>query len=101
MYVVINELEVPAEAKEQIQERFGASAEKMNQVPGCLEFLFLDEATEDGKQLVFTKWETKEDFENWLESDSFKSSHRAGGQEKRESAATGNQIRQFRVVHAN
>lgn len=55
----MNELHVPSERKAMLTERFGKSAENMKRVPGCLEFLFLDNEKDDGKQVVFTKWEAK------------------------------------------
>lgn len=81
MYVVMNELHIPKQAKAHMIERFGRSAENMKKVPGCLEYLFLNNENEDGKLVVYTKWDTKESYEAWVHSDAFKNAH----QEKRES----------------
>ncbi|MFV8830288.1 antibiotic biosynthesis monooxygenase family protein [Alkalihalobacterium sp. APHAB7] len=99
MYVVMNELHIPKEAKQHISERFGKSSENMKSVPGCLEFLFLDNEAEDGKQVVFTKWETKEDYEAWLHSDAFKRAHQEKRESKEKGPATGNELNAYRVIH--
>lgn len=99
MYVVMNELQVPKQAKEEIAKRFGKSAENMKNVPGCLEFLFLDNENEDGKTVVFTKWETKEDYEAWLNSDAFKRAHQEKRESKEKGPATGSELNAYRVVH--
>ncbi|SFF06079.1 antibiotic biosynthesis monooxygenase family protein [Alteribacillus iranensis] len=98
MYVVMNELQVPPQAKEKMQERFGKGADNMSKVPGCLDFMFLDEASENGKQVVFTKWETKKHYEDWLESEAFQKAHSEEGAQKK-SPASGNELRAFEVIH--
>ncbi len=98
MYVVMNELNIPKEMKGKMIERFGGSAENMKQVPGCLEFMFLDNEKEDGKEIVFTKWDSKESYEAWVNSDSFKKAHggqRGGG----ENQPSNNELNAYKVVH--
>ena len=99
VYVVMNELHVPKHAKEEIARRFGKSAENMKKVPGCLEFLFLDNEEEDGKTVVFTKWESKEHYEAWLHSDAFKNAHQEKRESKEKGRATGNELNAYRVIH--
>lgn len=100
MYVVMNELHVPSERKAMLTERFSKSAENMKNVPGCLEFLFLDNEKEDGKQVVFTKWESKNDYENWLESDAFKRAHQQKGSSDKP-AAPSNELQAYTVAHSS
>ncbi|TSB46603.1 antibiotic biosynthesis monooxygenase family protein [Alkalicoccobacillus porphyridii] len=102
MYVVMNELHVPSERKAMLTERFAKSADNMSNVPGCLEFLFLNNEKDDGKQVVFTKWETKQDYENWLESDAFQKAHQSKSKPSSESerpAAQSNQLEAYTVEH--
>ncbi|MBU8908933.1 antibiotic biosynthesis monooxygenase family protein [Desertibacillus haloalkaliphilus] len=99
MYVVMNELYVPKEAKDEMIKRFGKSADNMTNVPGCLEFLFLNHEEEDGKQIVFTKWESKEAYEAWVESDAFKKAHKERRESKEKSPASGNQLNAYEVVY--
>lgn len=95
MYIVMNELHVPKHAKQHLKERFAHSAENMKKVPGCLEFLFLDNENEDGKTVVFTKWESKEHYEAWLNSEAFKKAHEDRGP----SPASGNEVFSYHVVY--
>lgn len=97
MYVVMNVLQVPAEGKERMKEMFAKSADNMKQVPGCVEFMFLD-SSEENKQVVYTKWETKEAFEAWTQSEAFRRAHdeRRTGQ----STATGSKLETYEVVHS-
>lgn len=99
MYVVMNELHVPKQAKEELSNRFGNAAENMKKVPGCLEFMFLGNEDEDGKQVVFTKWETKEHYEEWLHSDAFKRAHKEKRESKEKGPTTGNELNAYTVIH--
>ncbi|WP_078552439.1 antibiotic biosynthesis monooxygenase family protein [Bacillus alkalicellulosilyticus] len=99
MYVVMNELHVPKEAKAHLSERFGKSAEKMGSVPGCIEFMFLNNEKEDGKQIVFTKWESKQDYENWLHSDAFKRAHQEKRESKEKGPTTSNELNAYEVLY--
>lgn len=101
MYVVMNELFVPKEGKAQMIKRFSQSAERMKQVPGCLEYLFLDHEDETGKQVVFTKWESKEAYRAWVEGDAFKKAHahNKGQDDSKQSPAGGNELNMYTVVY--
>lgn len=105
MYVVMNELYLPnKEAKDMMIKRFGNSAENMKKIKGCLEFLFLNNENEDGKQIVFTKWKTKEDYEAWVNSEAFRRAHSSSNQEEKpkeetkESSAS-NQLHAYEVIY--
>ncbi|SDI83441.1 antibiotic biosynthesis monooxygenase family protein [Natribacillus halophilus] len=97
MYVVMNELKVDPEHKDDLKSRFEKSLERMKEVPGCLEFLFLESETETDILVAYTKWDTKESYENWLESDAFKKAH-GGKSGKEQSSTTTNQLRAFEVA---
>ncbi|MBB6449584.1 heme oxygenase (staphylobilin-producing) [Geomicrobium halophilum] len=97
MYVVMNELKVSAENKDDLKSRFEKSKDRMKEVPGCLEFLFLESEKEEDKLVVYTKWESRGDYENWLESDSFKKAH-GGKSSKEQQPSTENELRSFQVV---
>ncbi|AST98297.1 MULTISPECIES: antibiotic biosynthesis monooxygenase [Shouchella] len=98
MYVVMNELHVPPERKAVLTERFRQSAERMAEVPGCLEFLFLSNIEETGKQIVFTKWASKQDYENWLSSPAFANAH-SGKPKQEKPAASANELFAYEVAH--
>lgn len=97
MYVVMNVLQVPAEGKDKMIELFGNSAENMKQVPGCLEFMFLNSTDED-KQIVYTKWESKEAFVAWTQSEAFRKAH--DERRTRGTTATGSKLETYEVVHS-
>ncbi|MGY4690522.1 antibiotic biosynthesis monooxygenase family protein [Salibacterium sp. K-3] len=99
MYVVMNELHVPDEAKETMQDRFAKSTENMKNIPGCLDFMFLEENEENGNQVVFTKWESKQHYEDWVNSDAFKKAHQHSDGSEKKSSATGSRLKAFEVIH--
>ncbi len=99
MYVVMNELYVPKEGKEEMKKRFSQSAERMKKVPGCLEYLFLDHENENGKQVVFTKWESKEAYRAWVEGDAFRKAHKERKAASDDSPASGNELNAYTVVY--
>ncbi|EZH68037.1 antibiotic biosynthesis monooxygenase [Bacillaceae bacterium JMAK1] len=99
MYVVMNELNVKEDQHDHVKARFEKSKDRMNDVPGCLEFLFLESEKEDVSFIVFTKWEAKSDYENWLNSDAFKHAHKGQQAESKEKPpTTASNLRSFDVV---
>lgn len=97
MHVVMNELKVQPDQKDHIKMRFEKSKDRMKDVPGCLEFLFLESEEENDVLVVYTKWEAKEDYENWLNSDAFKKAH-DGQSSSEQRPSTENKLRAFDVV---
>ncbi|MDX8363860.1 antibiotic biosynthesis monooxygenase family protein [Cytobacillus sp. Hm23] len=98
MYVVMNVLTVPEDGKSKMVELFSKSAENMKKVPGCVEFQFLS-SSEEEKQVVYTKWESKEDFKAWTESEAFRQAH--AERRTRGTTATGSKIEIYEVVHSS
>ncbi|GEB33823.1 MULTISPECIES: antibiotic biosynthesis monooxygenase family protein [Brevibacillus] len=74
MYVSMNRLKVPADYQSHLERAFGGGGERMKEVPGFLEFLFLA-PTEGDEYIVFTKWTDEESFQNWTQSEAFKRAH--------------------------
>ncbi|MCR6110109.1 antibiotic biosynthesis monooxygenase [Bacillus sp. A301a_S52] len=99
MYVVMNELYVPVEGRENVAKRFAESSEKMKHVPGCLDFMFLTPEDDSHYQIVLTKWDSKVDYENWVNSDAFKQAHKKRRENLDESPTSGNQIYAYEAVH--
>ncbi|WP_078390776.1 antibiotic biosynthesis monooxygenase family protein [Shouchella patagoniensis] len=100
MYIVMNELHVPAERKSDLNARFEKAADNMANVPGCIEFMFLSNVDESKKQVVYTKWASKQDYENWLSSDAFGRAHGNKKTTDQKPAATGNELHAYEVVHS-
>ena len=99
MYVVMNQLHVPPEGRENVAERFRQSAEKMKEIPGCLDFMFLHPTEEENEQIVLTKWETKRDYENWVNSSAFKEAHKKRREDLDKSPTQGNTIFEYEALH--
>ncbi|UTR14121.1 antibiotic biosynthesis monooxygenase [Salipaludibacillus sp. LMS25] len=99
MYVVMNELYVPIEGRDHVSKRFAESSGKMKHVPGCLDFMFLNPEDDSHHQIVLTKWESKADYENWINSDAFKQAHKKRRENLDKSPTSGNQIYAYEAVH--
>ncbi|WP_096188057.1 antibiotic biosynthesis monooxygenase family protein [Evansella halocellulosilytica] len=99
MYVVCNELHVPKEGRENVKNRFSGSADNMKKIPGCLDFMFLDPEDSDNYQVVLTKWESKDAYEAWINSQAFKDAHKERRNNAEKSPASGNKIYSYHVPH--
>ncbi|MDQ0257016.1 heme oxygenase (staphylobilin-producing) [Evansella vedderi] len=99
MFVVFNELHVPLEGRESVANRFSNSAEKMKEIPGCLDFMFLNPEDDSNYQIVYTKWESKEAYEAWVNSDAFKAAHRERRANLEKSPTTGNNISTYEAKY--
>lgn len=99
MFVVFNELHVPKEGRENVANRFSESAEKMRNIPGCLDFMFLNPEDDAEYQIVFTKWESKEAYEAWVNSDAFKAAHRERRANLEKSPTSSNKIYTYVAKH--
>ncbi|SDO27051.1 antibiotic biosynthesis monooxygenase family protein [Alkalicoccus daliensis] len=99
MYVVMNQLHVPAEGRDNVAGRFANSAEKMREVEGCLDFMFLQPAEDENYPVVLTKWESKEAYHNWIHSDAFKKAHQPRKENLDSSPTQSNKIFEYEVPH--
>lgn len=99
MYVVMNQLYVPVEGRENVAARFANSPEKMKEIPGCLDFMFLQPAEQENYPVVLTKWESQEDYHNWIHSDAFKSAHKTRRENLDSSPTQSNKIYEYEVPH--
>jgi heme oxygenase (mycobilin-producing) len=95
VFVAINAVEVPAERAEAFAERFANRAGAVSSSPGFVRFELFRPADGNTRWLVVTHWRSREDFNAWLESQSFGRGHaqeRSGGP-----VATGSELWQFQV----
>lgn len=74
-HVVMNVVDVPAERREEFEQRFAARAARVKDSPGFEAFELLRPA-EGGKYIVYTRWTSRENFEAWLRSPAFAQGHR-------------------------
>ena len=99
--VKINVLTVPAEQRETLEQRFAGRAGSVEKAEGFEHFALLRPVEGTDRYLVYTRWRSEEDFQRWMQSQSFAEGHRqaAGGREAHQGpAATGSEIWSFEVV---
>lgn len=75
MITVMNRIAVSPEFAEQFEERFRTRAHLVDQMPGFIRNEVLRPTQAGQPYIVLTYWESKEDFERWTTSDSFKQGH--------------------------
>jgi heme-degrading monooxygenase HmoA len=75
--VRINAISVPSERAEELVGRFAARAGEVAKSPGFEAFELLRPT--DGRDvfLVYTRWRSQEDFDNWVSSPAFQHGHAA------------------------
>lgn len=75
MIAITNRLPVKDGRADEVVERFSGSQGSVQGFPGfvSMEVLRSEDATE---VLVITRWKTREDFDGWVKSESFREAHR-------------------------
>ena len=94
--VRINAITVPAEHHDMLVERFANRAGEVSKMPGFEAFELLRPT--DGKDIfyVYTRWRSAEDFDNWLNSQSFQHGHRQHSEQG--PVGTGSDVLAFDIV---
>ncbi|GGT62822.1 MULTISPECIES: antibiotic biosynthesis monooxygenase family protein [Streptomyces] len=102
--VKINVLTVPADQREVLEQRFASRAGAVEGSDGFEWFELLRPLEGTDQYLVYTRWRSEEDFQNWM-SGSMKAAHQgtSGGAEgesggRPKPAATGSTLWSFEVV---
>jgi heme oxygenase (mycobilin-producing) len=75
--VRINAITVPTERADQLVERFANRAGEVSKMPGFEAFELLRPTDGSDRFLVYTRWSTQEDFDNWVNSQAFEHGHKA------------------------
>ncbi len=73
--VVINAVTVPPDRRAEFEQRFAARAGQVSQAAGFEAFELLRPRDGD-RYLVYTRWQSREDFEQWMSSSRFAAGHR-------------------------
>jgi heme-degrading monooxygenase HmoA len=97
-FVAINLLEVPPHMSATLEERFAGRAGEVEKMDGFEAFELLRPIEGSDRYLVYTRWDSKESFEAWVNSPAFSrghAQHAEGGP-----AATGSQVWTFEVAQA-
>lgn len=97
--VKINVLTVPPEQRELLEKRFAARAGAVEGSDGFEWFELLRPVEGTDTYLVYTRWRSEEDFQNWMSARG-QESHGGGGPEgeRQRPAATGATLWSFEVV---
>lgn len=78
-YVTINAVTVPSERAADFEERFAKRAGEVGASPGFEAFELLKPVGGLEKWLVYTRWSSKDAFEQWVQSASFMRAHAQQG----------------------
>jgi heme oxygenase (mycobilin-producing) len=92
--VKINALTVPDEMREQLEKRFAARAGIVESSDGFEWFELLRPVEGTDTYLVYTRWRSEEDFQNWM-AGPMQAAHQGGGQRP---AASDSSVWSFEVI---
>ncbi|MFB7030626.1 MULTISPECIES: antibiotic biosynthesis monooxygenase family protein [unclassified Streptomyces] len=98
--VKINVLTVPDEQREVLEQRFASRAGAVEGSDGFEWFELLRPLEGTDQYLVYTRWRSEEDFQNWMNG-SMRAAHQGGGEgggERPKPAASGSTLWSFEVV---
>ena len=98
MFVVMNRIPVNPEYAEQFEERFRSRAGEVDKMKGFIRNQVLRPALPENPYVVMTFWESKEDFDAWVNSESFQRGHARSGSLPREAFAGQAKLESFEVV---
>lgn len=79
MFVVMNRIPVNTEYADQFEERFRNRAGEVDKMPGFVRNQVLRPANPDDPYIVLTYWQSKADFDNWVNSEAFQKGHAKSG----------------------
>jgi heme-degrading monooxygenase HmoA len=77
--VKINAITVPKERHDELEARFAARAGAVAGAPGFEAFELLRPTDDRDVFLVYTKWASEQDFQQWMSSAAFGEGHRQHG----------------------
>lgn len=92
MITVANRIYVDPEYAEIFEERFRNRARLVDGMPGFVSNQVLRPVNEGDPYIVFTLWESRKDFENWVESDEFQKGHAQSGTLPKEAFTGSNKL---------
>ncbi len=79
MITVANRIYVKAEYADMFEQRFRERAGLVDNMPGFVSNQVLRPVNEGDPYVVFTIWNSREDFLNWVRSDAFAKGHAQSG----------------------
>ena len=95
-FVVINVLTVPEAMREKLEQRFGARAGEVEKMDGFEAFELLRPVEGTDRYLVYTRWSSREHFQQWTASQSFSRGHAQASADG--PAASGSEVWSFEIA---
>ncbi|MCI0635040.1 MAG: antibiotic biosynthesis monooxygenase [Actinobacteria bacterium] len=97
--VKINAIEVPEGRGPELEARFAKRAGEVENMPGFESFELLRPVSGDDRYFVYTRWETEEAFQAWVNSKEFVRGHAQAAKDRGEQpVAHGSALLAFEVV---
>jgi heme-degrading monooxygenase HmoA len=98
MFVVMNRIPVNPDYAEQFEERFTNRAREVDKMPGFVRNQVLRPANPDDPYIVLTVWKAQDDFETWVNSESFQKGHAKSGTLPPETFLGHGKLEQFEII---
>lgn len=96
--VKINAIEVPEGMGAELEQRFAARAHSVEQSEGFEEFQLLRPVEGESRYFVYTRWESEEAFQNWVNSQAFQHGHAKAESSDGKPVSTGASLLAFEVI---
>ena len=98
MITVANRIYVKREFAEAFEQRFRERAGLVDKMPGFVSNQVLRPVNEGDPYIVFTTWNSRQDFLNWVRSDAFTKGHAQSGTLPKEAFTRSNVLEMHEVV---
>lgn len=96
--VKINAIEVPEGMGPELEKRFAARARSVEQMDGFEEFQLLRPTEGETRYFVYTRWETEDAFQAWVNSQAFGQGHAKAESSDGKPVSSGSALLSFDVV---
>ncbi len=98
MITVANRIYVNKEYADAFEERFRERAGLVDKMPGFISNQVLRPVNDGDPYVVFTVWNSRQDFLNWVRSDAFVKGHAQSGTMPKEAFSRSNVLEMHEVV---
>ncbi len=98
MITVANRIYVSREYAEAFEKRFRERAGLVDQMPGFISNQVLRPVNEGDPYVVFTTWQSRQDFLSWVRSDEFVKGHAQSGTMPKEAFTSDNVLEMHEVI---
>lgn len=96
--VKINAIRVPEGMGPELEKRFAERARSVEQMPGFEAFELLRPTAGEERYFVYTRWDSEESFQAWVNSQSFQHGHARAQSADGKPVASGADLLSFEVV---